>query len=69
MIKMKKVNIKEARSLYGKIVKEKNIENIISTFPSCICRGRCVCKVTSKPNKLYIKEIRNKYDTERYKNY
>jgi len=57
---MEEVDSKLARKLYGRILEE-NLDEIVGRFPTCICRGRCVCHVTTEPKRIYIGEIRKNY--------
>ena len=60
---MEEINTKDARKLYGRILDEvENLDDVVGSFPLCICRGRCVCHVTTEQKKLYIDEIRKDYE-------
>jgi len=66
---MEEINTKDARKLYGRILDEvENLDDVVGSFPLCICRGRCVCHVTTEQKKLYIDEIRKDYE-EKEANY
>ena len=67
---MRVIQIKEARSLYGKIAEGSESDREVSTLPSCICRGTCICNATSSTRpELYKLDIRKIKDGKRVNPY
>ena len=63
---METIEKKDSRRLYGKILKENNLEDL-TEIPMCICRGGGVCSITREKYKVSIDEVRYDLKSTEYK--